>query len=204
MRSDKRQQIMKAAERLFANRRFHELTLDMVAEAAKVGKGTIYRYFKDKDDLFYQTATSGFEDLHALLRADVPSDWDFRDRLLDACVKITDFFARHRQLFRIMQDEEGRLIWGTSKLRERWMAEREKLVAAVAGILRRGAADGWIRKDIPSDVLAVYLLGMLRTRGFDLADAPSEDRRLEVLLDVFTAGASQPASARNHKKVIKV
>ncbi|NJL30924.1 MAG: TetR/AcrR family transcriptional regulator, partial [Phycisphaerales bacterium] len=32
-------------------------------QAAGVGKGTIYRYFKDKDDLFFSTAAQGFEDL---------------------------------------------------------------------------------------------------------------------------------------------
>jgi AcrR family transcriptional regulator len=190
MRNDKRQQIMKAAERLFANRRFHELTLDMVAEAAKVGKGTIYRYFRDKDDLFYQTATSGFENMCRLLEADTAKQGDFRSRLLDACIKVTDFFAHHRQLFRIMQDEEGRIIWSNSKLRERWMAEREKLVAAVAGILKEGAEGGHIRTDVPADVLAVYLLGMLRTRSFDLPAVSPDSMRLEILLDVFTTGAS--------------
>ena len=58
---DKRQEIMGAAASLFANRRYHELTLDKVAKKAKVGKGTIYLYFKDKDDLFRQTAKWGFE-----------------------------------------------------------------------------------------------------------------------------------------------
>ena len=53
---DKRIAIMRAAERLFHNRRFHEVTLEEVAEAAQVGKGTIYRYFADKDDLFFQVA----------------------------------------------------------------------------------------------------------------------------------------------------
>ena len=62
-RQSKRDQIMKAAEHLFTNRRFHEITLDQVARAAGVGKGTIYLHFADKDDLFFQVATSGFTQL---------------------------------------------------------------------------------------------------------------------------------------------
>ena len=38
----KERRIMEAAERLFTSRRFHEITLEEVAQAAKVGKGTIY------------------------------------------------------------------------------------------------------------------------------------------------------------------
>ena len=39
---DKRAQILDAAEKLFKNKRYHEMTLDLVAKEAKVGKGTIY------------------------------------------------------------------------------------------------------------------------------------------------------------------
>ena len=56
--SDKRQQIMQAAERLFLGKRFHEVTTDEVAREAHVGKGTIYRHFKTKDELFFETATT--------------------------------------------------------------------------------------------------------------------------------------------------
>jgi AcrR family transcriptional regulator len=75
------------------NRRFHEITLDEVAEAAGIGKGTIYRYFADKDELFFQVATSGFEELCELLKQTVPCDTSFTEKLLNACKQITRFFA---------------------------------------------------------------------------------------------------------------
>lgn len=48
----KRDAILKTAARLFAQKPFHEVRLDDVAQAAKIGKGTVYLYFKSKDDLF--------------------------------------------------------------------------------------------------------------------------------------------------------
>ncbi|MGC4030775.1 MAG: TetR/AcrR family transcriptional regulator [Tepidisphaeraceae bacterium] len=48
----KRDAILKTAARLFAQRPFHEVRLDDVAQAAHIGKGTVYLYFKSKDDLF--------------------------------------------------------------------------------------------------------------------------------------------------------
>ncbi|RPI59812.1 MAG: TetR/AcrR family transcriptional regulator, partial [Planctomycetaceae bacterium] len=66
---DKRLQIMQAAEKLFTSRRFHEVTTDDIAKSAHVGKGTIYNYFKDKDDMFFQMATNGFDELCDLLQA---------------------------------------------------------------------------------------------------------------------------------------
>ena len=193
---DRRAEIMQAAERLFTSRRFHEITLDHVVEEAGVGKGTVYRYFRDKDDLFFQIATHGFEELCDLLTRKVPRDAVFEERLLEACRQISDFFDRRRQLFGMMQSEEARMRWCRADLRERWMQKRRKLVSAVAEILRRGAAVGRIRRDIPAAVLASLLLGMLRARARDLGHVPESRRGLELVVGLFCHGAA-PASHRS-------
>jgi TetR/AcrR family fatty acid metabolism transcriptional regulator len=190
-RRDRRLAIMQAAEKLFTSRRYHELTTDDIARAARVGKGTIYRYFEDKDDLFFQVAVSGFEELCELLRSRVPGDAPFRDQLLGACAEIPKFYRRRAQLLRMMQAEEGRMPWRQDKIRQRWAARRETLTAAVADILRKGVAEGEIRADVPCEVLATFLLGMLRTRGRNLADAPPAARSDELLVDLFWRGAGR-------------
>src|SRR5947207_3201710 len=48
----KRQLIAATAARLFATRPFHKVKLDDVAAEAGVGKGTLYIYFKSKDELY--------------------------------------------------------------------------------------------------------------------------------------------------------
>src|SRR5438270_9301693 len=49
--SDKRTRIMDAAVKVFAERGFHTATVAEIAKAAGVADGTIYLYFKSKDDL---------------------------------------------------------------------------------------------------------------------------------------------------------
>jgi len=194
-RPDKRCQIMKAAERLFTTRRFHEITTDEVAEAAAVGKGTIYRYFRDKEDLFVQTATSGFDELCDLVSRRVSQGQPFAAQLVAACEQITRFFEGRRQLFCMMQTEEGRMLLAKGSIHDRWVAHRRRLVVAVAGILRKGVREGKIRGDVPPEVLAAFLLGMLRTRVHDLGDAPAPVRRLERVVDLFCRGAATEAAA---------
>jgi len=188
-RPDKRREIMKAAERLFTTRRFHEITTDAVAEAAAVGKGTIYRYFRDKEDLFVQTATSGFDELCDLVSRRVSQGQSFADQLAGACEQIARFFEGRRQLFRMMQTEEGRMLLAKGSIHDRWVAHRRRLVVAVADIVRKGVHEGEIRGDVPPEVLAAFLLGMLRTRAHDLCDAPAPVRRLERVVDLFCCGA---------------
>lgn len=191
---------MQAVEKLFTSRRFHEITLDDVAQAARVGKGTIYRYFQDKDDLFFQTATSGFDDLCELLRREVPENNPFVEQLISACTQISGFFKRRRQLFQMMQAEEDRIYWFTGTIRDRWMAKRRKLVAAVAEIIRKGVREGKVRNDIPAEVLANFFLGMLRTRARDLANPPEVTPPNELLVDLFCRGAARTTETAGNRK----
>jgi len=195
-RADKRHEIMQAAELLFTTRRFHEITTDEVARAAEVGKGTIYRYFRDKEDLFFQTAVYGFDELCDLLQRRVTASSPFSEQLLDACRQITGFFENRWQLFRMMQAEDGRMALTKGTIHDRWMTHRRKLVAAVAEILRRGVQEGRVRGDIPAEVLADFLLGLLRTRTRDLRDAPPAVRRHEVVVDLFCHGAGGQKSPK--------
>jgi AcrR family transcriptional regulator len=188
-RIDKRQHIMQVAERLFTTRRIHEITTDDVAAAAAVGKGTIYRYFQDKDDLFFQIITNGFDELCDLLQRRVPGDAPFEDQLIGATREISRFFASRRQLLRMMQAEEGRLSDLRGDMRDRWLAKRKKLLTAVTVIMAKGVADGHLRGDVPAEVLATMLLGMLRARSHDLADAPTAHQRNELVVELFCNGA---------------
>jgi AcrR family transcriptional regulator len=191
-KTEKHHAIMLAAEKLFTSRRFHEITMEDVAAAANVAKGTIYLYFQDKEDLFAQTCTAGFEELCELLAREVPEDAPFADQLLTACKQISQFFEQRHQLMRMMQAEEARMFYLKGGVHDRWMEKRKQLVTVVAGILARGAEAGQIRSDVPPDVLANILLGMLRARGRDLVGAPPEASRHEVVVDLFYRGAGVP------------
>jgi AcrR family transcriptional regulator len=192
---DKKQQIMTAAEKLFSSRRFHEITMDQVAQAARVGKGTIYRYFQDKNDLFFQVATHGYDELYDLIRQVEPGG-DISDRLAKACRIIGDFFSARRQLFRMMQTEEARLSTGRSVLRKEFCRQRGKIVQALADVISAGICSGRIRSDIEPKVLAAILLGMLRTRARDLQDIPEHQRTHETILQLFLQGAVAKGTER--------
>ncbi len=184
-RRERRAEIMQAAEKLFTSRRFHEITLDDVARQARVGKGTIYRYFENKDALFFQTAMQGFDDLCGLLAEKVSGKDVFAEQLPRACRHISGFFRSRRQLFRMMQSEEARMHGFRGRMRKRWMEQRNNLISAVAGIIRTGASEGEIRSDIPPEALADFLLGMLRTRARSLADLPESAKPLGLVVDLF-------------------
>jgi AcrR family transcriptional regulator len=189
MATDKKQRIMQAAEALFRTRQFHEIPLDEIAKQADVGKGTIYLHFTDKDDLFFQTAVAGFDELCELVAKSPFDGASFPPGLLQTCERISGFFRQRRPLFRIIQSEGDRALGRGGSLRQRWLKRRKQLTAAIAVIITRGVASGHLRKDIPAPVLAEYLLGMLRTRSLDMDDTPESQRTLAALSDLFLQGA---------------
>ncbi|MFH0910905.1 MAG: TetR/AcrR family transcriptional regulator [Planctomycetota bacterium] len=187
MEPDKRAAVLAAAERLFRECRIHELTMDEVARAADVSKGTIYRYFKNKDDLLFQLATEGSDRICEVV-ARTPAMDAFHDRLVYLCKRIGEFFQKHCAIMRIIQEHEGRFGSLSQDRKACWSVHRRKLVGAVAAVLSQGAAEGWIRPDLPMNVLANLLLGMLRSRWRDYTHAPEERPPIAAIVDVFLLG----------------
>jgi TetR/AcrR family fatty acid metabolism transcriptional regulator len=195
MSLDKRQRITEAAVRLFRKREFHEITLDEVATEADVGKGTIYLYFSDKNDLFFQTAVAGFDELCERLRASAAEGASFRDRLVQTCQTISDFFRKRRPLFRMIMSEGERALGRGASLRQRWLERRKKMTAIVTEIVAHGVESGDVRADVPAEILTEYLLGLLRTRSWELEDQPESLRTLGSVVDLFINGAAGQACA---------
>ena len=57
------QQILDVAAQLFSRRHYHEVRMDDIAAHAGVAKGTLYRYFADKEDLYLALTVHGMQRL---------------------------------------------------------------------------------------------------------------------------------------------
>jgi AcrR family transcriptional regulator len=191
--SDKSQRLLQAAEQLFRNRRVDEVTLDEIAKHADVAKGTIYLYFSDKEDLIFRAAVAGFDEMCEELRRIAVDHEAFRDRLLRTCGSIVAFFQKRRPLFRIILSEGERAMeGGGAGLRQRWREQRQPMMKAVAAVVSQGITSGDLRGDIPAEILAEYLLGMLRTRSWELEGWQESLRTHAMVVDLFLNGAGRP------------
>ncbi len=188
-RNDKKKQIMRAVEQLAAGRKLSEITLDEVIKNAKIGKGTIYNYFENKEDLFFEVAASGFDELCTILEQKVPNDVSFTEKINKTYFYIVRFFARRRQLLQIMQTQTSYTYWAKGKFRERWISRRRNLINALSNTLSEGVAEGVIRPDLSTEFLAASLLGMLRAYVTDTDISSDSMQDGELLIDLFLKGA---------------
>lgn len=186
---DKRHAILMAAEELAKHHRFHEITLDQIARRAGIGKGTIYLYFQNKEDVFFNLATYGFEALCETIEAAAAAEGDFAERLVGVCLAISAFHSERRSLLRIMNEEEGRqqeLQWA---MRKQMCATRVSVVTALEKLLQDGIKRGHIRADQPPDVLGHMLLGMMRVRDTKFDAATQSTPSIQAVVDIFLHGA---------------
>lgn len=79
---DKKTKILDAAIKLFTKKGYHETKLDEVAKLAEIAKGTLYLYYKSKEDLFLQCLIDGFEKSMVLTKEVIESSDSTRNRLL--------------------------------------------------------------------------------------------------------------------------
>src|SRR5262250_2981137 len=116
--SSKRERIVESALKLFANESYQAVTMDRVAEAAGVAKGTLYLYFQSKEDLYLGILTDGMESMVRDYQASVDANADVKVRLRHAVTMTVEFYDRRRDLLRLMMTEEPRMPEARNRIRD--------------------------------------------------------------------------------------
>src|SRR5947209_18370422 len=98
--------ILEAATRLFGAQRFHEVRMEDIAAEAEVGKGTLYRYFNDKEELYVALVARSADQMLCRLRKEIGEAAGPRSQLEGVVAGIIDFFDEHPPLFDLIQRAE--------------------------------------------------------------------------------------------------
>lgn len=159
----KRVKILTAAAELFAAKPFHKVLLSDVAKSASVGKGTLYIYFKSKEDLYLSVLYSGFSRLIDRLRRRMGGDAHGPMENLSMVIRETVRFAyQNPHLFEVMRTVPG---WEAID-RAKWDARRREFKGLIESIIRRGVVQG-VFNDPHPELTARYIPGFVRSALLD-------------------------------------
>src|SRR5947209_19195396 len=98
--------ILAAAAKLFATHRFHEARMEDVAALAEVGKGTLYRYFKDKEQMYLALLDRAATGLQQRLRDALAQAHGPRERQAAGVEGLLDYFDHPPHLLDMIQHAE--------------------------------------------------------------------------------------------------
>lgn len=190
-----REAILDAATRVFGRLGFHAAKMADIAAEAGVAAGTVYNYFKNKDEVFRSMLERGQDIVYERIIAHQGIS-DPLERLRAWTHTVFDFLEEHGVLFSLYIRLGGTLDWMQKQtvgtLHEQAQA---RYVALSRATMAEAIAKQQLRGDTPPDELAILLGGLTDATIFAWARAgcpPGLRAKADPVLDFFIHGARAP------------
>lgn len=194
-REQRLQTILAAAEALFAREGYHKTGMERIADEAEVSVGTVYFYFRNKEDLLLQLLDQTGYELRDLLGDAFRNAGGTLEGLRRAgMVFFEEFCPRHPDKIAIVFRESA----GQSELVEaRRKKIFDKLIADVEGALQEVARRGGrkFRTPASAEVVAASILGMFERLSYHYLiwrEEPQDLRKVgEEAVEFIVGGVAQ-------------
>lgn len=168
-------EILSAARRLMGLRGLEALTMEEIAAAAGVAKGTIYLYFQGKEDLIQALVAQTMENLVLGLEAIVTTAHSPREKLQQAIALLLGHLERERIFFPIYIRDLLRV-----GRKRRFRELDEKFTSQLARLFAEGIDRGQFIQADPR-LLSFLLRGLVRAVGYYQLAEGREDAMKEAL-----------------------
>ena len=186
------QSIQDAAMRVIARKGMAAATMQEIAEEAKVAKGTIYLYFRDRDELVEKTFETAITQLMERVAKAMDDEKSIEDKIRAAMTAKLEFFRENREFFRLyisLRFPEGDAQQQRRHKRNCEPQYRDS-VGRLAGILEAAMDRGEIRR-FDSHRLALFIVegsnAIVVERVME-ESSPSEQQDVEFLTQVIMGG----------------
>jgi AcrR family transcriptional regulator len=189
-----RVEILSAAEKVFAAKGFFTTTMNDIAREAEFGTGTLYKYFKSKEDLYFTLIDEKVEEINRLVKSELSQKTSVVERIEKVLRLQFEFIERNRDFFRIYISERNRFEWTVKD--DLGKGIHEKMVTYInilAEVMTQGIEEGEFRPLDPMD-LAHALVGMVNSFVFEWMIGPQPYpliSKLETVLEIFLDGAQR-------------
>jgi AcrR family transcriptional regulator len=192
-RRRRKDEILQAAEHVFAAEGYHSASIERIARAAEYGTGTVYLYFKDKETLYIELLEQKIRDLIQFIEHRINKETEPLGALKELVRARMEYFDSNRAFFRIYVREGMNLGWSKHERWDRIRKIYQGYLELLARLIRAAQRKQLLRKGDP-DHFAVALSGImiqltqewLQSKG-DHALAEQTD----FVVDLFLHGAQQ-------------
>ena len=183
----RRDEILDEATKLFAAEGYTGARVDDLATRLGVAKGTIYRYFPTKENLFLSAADKAMDDLQACIRRAVEAYDDPLDRIRAGVEAHLGFFDDHRSFVEVFAHERAefhdRRTSNFLKFREK---TRKRLDGALAELQGRGIVRR-IDEAAAAELLSDLLFGVIHMQFIKRGNTPLK-KQAPFIIDLFFRG----------------
>ncbi|RPI85263.1 MAG: TetR/AcrR family transcriptional regulator [Chloroflexi bacterium] len=180
----RRREIFSAAVNLFLEKGFQETSMREIAEAAKIGKSTLYDYFANKDDILLFVLEEETQNLTNKAREIAERDILPSERLRQIIKMHLEYMQQNRNLFARLTFEVQRLNFLSQQSIQKRRYEYQDVVREV---IEEGIRDRSFRK-VDSLLAARLIINSLISILYTSRPTADADAMLEETLSIFFVG----------------
>lgn len=183
MSVDRKKLILEAATKSFSLFGYKATTMDQVAKIANVGKGTIYTFYKNKEELFKEIVQRMIEEMKYEAEQSLDDQLSFFENLHRAVYRILEFRQEHQLSLKLLQEERD---IGTPAVQEMVNEMEEAIVSYIKEKLKIAIDKGYIQPCDP-EITAFLMLKMYLALIFDWErnHAPLEKAEIAELFKIY-------------------
>ncbi len=157
----KRQQIIQAAAEVFGTRSFQNAAISEIAQKASVAEGTLYQYFKNKEDLFFSIPAQKTEEFCEEFNLHLEGIYDGLNKIRKLIWYYLYFFKMNPAYARILMLE---MRVSKSFIKSGTYDRIKAFTDRVLEIIEEGQAEGSIRSGVDPYLIRELILGVLEHR----------------------------------------
>jgi AcrR family transcriptional regulator len=183
MTVNRKQQIIDAATKSFSLFGYKATTMDQVAKLANVGKGTIYTFFKNKEELFDEIVSTLIKEMKDAAEQVVDPNLSFFENVHRALYRILEFRKKHQLTIKLFQEERE---MGTPAVQE----VMKKLEGAIIVYIKQKIEEAIKKGEIRScdvEITAFLMLKLYVALIFDWEQnhEPLEKEKIAELFELY-------------------
>lgn len=158
-KEQRREDILDAAEKVFSEKGLAAATMDEIADAAELGKSTLYLYYKSKEDLYLAVTMRGGEILYQMFEASTSGNEPTLVLIRKLGEAYLEYFNKYRNYFRMYYFLETVQLHSqvSEEMKNLCQQQDQKIWAIVTGLIKRAIDEGLLESDTNPNQVAVML-----------------------------------------------
>jgi TetR/AcrR family transcriptional regulator len=158
-RERKTNEIIDAAEKIFFSKGFNKTTMETIASELELTKPALYRYFKNKEDLYYAVLLRGTIILSEMMEYEVTSKKTGLEKIHATGIAFCKFYKQYPEYSSLMLHSKTNMAINTNCINlEKLSKYNNNHLKIMCEAIEIGKQDGTIRNDIDTLMTALYLV----------------------------------------------
>jgi AcrR family transcriptional regulator len=190
----RRTEILEQAEKIFAAKGFHNVTMAEIANASGFSIGSLYQFFEGKENLYSTMLSEKLELMFGEIREKVKATQGIAEKIETIIAAHFQFVENNADFCRLFLRGEGAALSEViTSLHQKLMDDYSQHLTFIENVLKSGIKNGFLRALPPRD-MAKALFGLIRSTSIDWMMLPANsslNSKKDFILQIFLRGVQQ-------------